>query len=117
MKGKTIRCLEIPCPKPGKSHKKGLEHCEVVIGSPEDTPEHNRAKLEAFMLNHPGVSWDLKAIDKDLNADVAVDLPNSNSVKFHLRPLYEVIEYEIKGGSVVPVPEGYFATPTYTRGS
>lgn len=32
----------------------------------------------------------------------------ATSVKFHQRPLYEVVAYEIESGTVVPVPEGYF---------
>ena len=105
-----IACIEIPCPKPGKS---GLEHCEIVIGEANDSPLNNRARLEGFMAMYPSISdFDTKAIDKDINADVCLPVSGGYSVKFHLRPLYEVIVFEQDQGSVVPVPEGYFTRGT-----
>jgi hypothetical protein len=36
-------------------------------------------------------------------------------IKFHNRPLYEVVDWEKKQGTVVPVPEGYCAEAMRTR--
>ena len=46
--------VAVTCPKPGKTHQRGLEHAEVVIGKPEDGIYHSKPMLEAFALLHPG---------------------------------------------------------------
>ena len=28
----NVRCLEVPCPKPGRPYKSGFEHIEIVVG-------------------------------------------------------------------------------------
>jgi predicted metalloenzyme YecM len=62
-RGWRISCLEIPCPKPGRSHSHGLEHVEFVICPQEPQEEgqeesksfmHSRPLLEAFMSKYPG---------------------------------------------------------------
>jgi uncharacterized protein len=104
-----ILCLEIPCPKPGKSHSAGLEHCEIVIGESSQSPLDSRPLLEAFMAQYPTITdFNTKAVDKHVNADVCLDIAGGYSVKFHLRPLYEVISFEMAQGLVEPVPAGYF---------
>jgi hypothetical protein len=42
-----------------------------------------------------------------VNADISIDL-GEMSVKFHMRPLDEVVAEEIRLGLVELVPEGYF---------
>ena len=50
------------------------------------------------MERHPRASWNTKALDKRCNPDVSTKLElfdhGSASVKFHLMPLEEVIEFE-----------------------
>lgn len=48
------RCLEITCPKLGRSHHHGLEHVEVVIGSPTDSMFDSEQKLLEFQQKYPG---------------------------------------------------------------
>lgn len=107
--GWSIPCIEIACPKPGKTHKEGLEHIEVVIGNEGDNFCDSKDILLSFVSRHPTVTFDLKAIDKDINADVSIDLGKDiGSIKFHVRPLIEVCKYERANGLVQPVPEDYF---------
>ena len=42
--GLTIRCVEVPCPKPGRPYSSGWEHIEFVIGS-EAHSVHDRSML------------------------------------------------------------------------
>jgi uncharacterized protein len=107
--GWKIPCIEITCPKPGKSHKVGLEHIEIVVGSSSSSFLDSKYVLLDFVSQHPTAQFDMKAIDKDINADVSVDLGDDiGSVKFHVRPLLEVCRYEKANGLVQPVPDNYF---------
>jgi uncharacterized protein len=56
---------------------------------------------------HVEIQFDCKAIGKHVNADLSIDL-GEMSVKFHIRPLDEVVAEEIKLGLVEAVPEDYF---------
>lgn len=105
-----ILCLEITCPKPGKIHSAGLEHCEIVIGEPGQSPLNSRPLLDSFMAQYPNLrdNFDTKAADKLVNADVCLAVSGGYNVKFHLRPLYEVIAFEMSQGLVEPVPDGFF---------
>ena len=59
---------------------------------------NSRALLEKFATEHPDVSFDRKAISKDLNADIMVDLGEGQAIKFHARPTNEVCAYEVANG-------------------
>mmetsp|Transcript_3915 Transcript_3915/g.6697 ORF Transcript_3915/g.6697 Transcript_3915/m.6697 type:complete len:230 (-) Transcript_3915:462-1151(-) len=118
-RGLTVPCLEVPCPKPGRPYPPGLEHAELVVGSEADGVR-GKARLREFMAacerDALRLQFDTRALDKAVNADVSVDLrdlvlPEAGrlSVKFHQRPLQEVVEYELSHGEVVLVPETYFA--------
>lgn len=104
-----IPCVEVPCPKKGRSYKSGLEHAEVVIGSATSTPFESKESLLQFVAQHssPDIQFDCRAIDKHINADVSLSIDDV-SIKFHLCGLKEVCLTEIDSGEVVPVPEGYF---------
>lgn len=104
-----VQCIEVTCPKPGRSHSIGLEHAEVVIGSPADGVYNSRQILTQFEASYPDVKFDKKAIDKEINADISLSLLSGMTVKFHSRPLKEVIEEELKGGHFDKVPPDYFA--------
>ena len=107
----TIRCLELASPKPGRSHAHGLEHAEVVIGSESQGCFNSKQYLDEFVAQcPPGLDFDFKAADKELNADVSLDLGDNISVKFHTRPLYEVCRFEIEHGCVEPIPVDYYDT-------
>ena len=55
-----ISCLEIPCPKPGRVHRHGLEHMEVVIVPDVDITDGSKPfinsthLLEDFIQKYPG---------------------------------------------------------------
>lgn len=92
-----IPCIEVACPKPGKVHQAGLEHIEITIGSQEDGFLHTKEKLLQFVAQYPSIDFDLKAIDKTINADVSVSLGTTGSIKFHVRSLKDVCTYETAG--------------------
>ena len=62
------------------------------------------------MYDSSDVQFDEKAIDKEANADVSISLLQGMSVKFHARPVYEVIAEEVQEGHVEPIPEDYFTS-------
>lgn len=99
--GYSIAAIEIPCPKPGKKHPHGLEHAEFVIKA---------GTLAEFVQAHSAVTFDKKAMDKAINADVSLQIGNVGSVKFHEQPLYTVARHELATGTAVLVPPTYFAT-------
>ncbi|MFQ2101306.1 VOC family protein [Aeromonas sanarellii] len=92
----TVPCIELAAPKAGRSHQAGLEHIELVVPS-----------LHALVAAHPGVAFKTASIDDRRNPDVGLMLP-SGQIKFHLRPLSEVIDEELCTGAVVPVPLDYY---------
>ena len=92
----SVPCIELAAPKPGRSHQAGLEHIELVVPS-----------LHELVANHPGLPFKTGNIDDGRNPDVGLMLP-SGQIKFHLRPLSEVIDEELRSGAVVPVPTDYY---------
>uniref|UniRef100_A0A7S3PXU4 UBC core domain-containing protein n=1 Tax=Chaetoceros debilis TaxID=122233 RepID=A0A7S3PXU4_9STRA len=119
-----IDVVEIPAPKEGSPYASGLEHVEYVIstkkGADNNGEEGDRSRsalltcsplndrvhqdvLAGFMEHFPHFQWNTKAKSKKINPDVStkIELPSSHaggtttgSVKFHLVPLSDVIEYE-----------------------
>lgn len=53
------------------------------------------------------INFDCKAIKKHINADISIEFDDC-SIKFHLRPLEEVVFEEINSGKVDAVPADYF---------
>lgn len=115
-----IGCIEIPCPKPGREYASGLEHMEVVIApllssdAQPATPHHSKPHLEAFVRQYAGdgvsaLTFDTRAIDKEVNADVSLSVSSDASVKFHLCSLLDVTGMEKREGLVEPVPGDYFS--------
>lgn len=105
---RNVNIIEIPSPKVGSPYRKGLEHVEYVVGNEGDiihpiNDAYHQAQLQKFMEGHPEItSWNKKAMMKSINPDVSMtlNLPHFGkcSVKFHLVPLENVIEYEISTG-------------------
>ena len=92
------------------------------MGAPADGM-HGEAPLRAFMARQPSLRFQTGSIGKTINPDVSVhftacltpcvgdgDGPVEREVgiKFHARPLCEVVRYELEHGDVVPVPKDYF---------
>ena len=100
-----MACLEIPAPKPGRPYARGLEHAEFVIGGASHPLGQAQERSEqeivgAFVQTRPAVAFDTRALHKELNADVSLAFKGAGfpggggSAKFHVRPLYEVVEFE-----------------------
>ena len=70
-------------------------------------------------MKYPSVAWELKGLAKALNAELSFALAGDPgmAVKFHHRPLLEVVAYEIERGMAQAPPPGFagFAneTPTF----
>ena len=105
--GFNIRCVEIPCPKIGRSYNDGLEHAEFVIGKENDDP-HDSRLLKEMISKYPKLQFDSRALNKDINADISLEIDSITSIKFHVRPIYEIVDIEKKSNLVIPVPSNYF---------
>jgi predicted metalloenzyme YecM len=97
--GFSVQCVELACPKPGRSHAAGLEHAEFVVG----------VHPKAFAEQHPSIRWNWKAAEKMVNPDVCVDVGGTLSAKFHQDSLFNVGSFEASSGATEPVPPDYFA--------
>lgn len=86
LENRMIDCIEIPAPKEGTPYPLGLEHVECVV------PE----ALTVFIQRFPHLKFDLRAMKKPINPEVALKLPSGKSVKFHNQSLEQVIEIENK---------------------
>jgi predicted metalloenzyme YecM len=116
--GYSIACVELPCPKSSSPYRSGLEHAEIVVGSEQDGCASTE-RLNEFLaeLRSLGFVVDTKGLSKKLNADVSISfdllgrhpVDRTITVKFHQRPIDEVVAYEQATGHVEPVPAGYFA--------
>lgn len=91
-----VPCIELAAPKPGRVHQAGLEHIELVVAS-----------LSALVARYPKLPFKTDNMHHSRNPDIGLLLP-SGQIKFHLRPLAEVIAEEIAIGAVVAVPADYF---------
>ncbi|NCN26868.1 VOC family protein [bacterium] len=85
---KEIFCIEVPFPKENSPYPLGLEHIECVTPTP----------LAEFISQFPNLNFDTRAMNKNLNPEVALKLPSGNSVKFHNQSLEKVIEIENRLG-------------------
>ena len=103
---RTIGVIEIPAPKDGSVYRSGLEHVEFVIaGDRCDQPSSpvndalHQSQLSDLMQTYPGLEWNEKAKDKEVNPDVSVKVELEDfgicSVKFHLISLADVIKFEL----------------------
>lgn len=91
-----VPCIELAAPKPGRVHQAGLEHIELVVAS-----------LQELVAHYPEQPFKTGNMLDTRNPDIGLMLP-SGQIKFHLRPLAEVIAEEVATGSVVAVPADYF---------
>jgi predicted metalloenzyme YecM len=99
--GYNVTCIEVPAPKSGRFYRAGLEHGEFVIGGASRLSDSctEQDLLAEFMGRYPDVKFDKRALHKDLNADVGLSFQiaaEKISAKFHVRPLYEVVEIEME---------------------
>ena len=114
-RGFSVPAVEVPMPKEGRPKPDGWEHAEVALmrGGVEGV-EH----LEALRAEYPDAPWDAKGMGKALNAELSCVLAGEPAfaVKFHHRPLLEVVAYEIERGMAeAPPPPPTFANETPTR--
>lgn len=77
-----IRFVEILAPAKDNTFREGLEHAEFVINIP----------LSNMMQKYPLLSFIHK--DKKINAELVLKFPNNANIKFHEKPIDEVISIE-----------------------
>lgn len=82
--GRSIEALELPAPKPGTDYPEGWEHAEFVVPG----------TLQDFMLQHSAQNFDIRAINKPLNPEIALRLTPVYQAKFHTQTLLNVIKIE-----------------------
>jgi gluconokinase len=101
---KKIQAIEVPMPKPGRPKKYGWEHAEVALM--EGTVGCGEV-LGTFMKKHPEVLFDAKGLGKEINKEISLDLGDGLAVKFHNRPLLEVVAWELGNGTAtIPGADG-----------
>lgn len=102
-----VPAIEVPMPKHGRPKPSGFEHAEVALmtGGVRGSEALETLKKNIY-TNHRGgglsfaaVPWDDKGMGKDINPELSVDLGGGCCVKFHNRPLLEVVTYEIALGT------------------
>ena len=102
-RGFVVPAVEVPMPKPGRPKPDGWEHAEVALmrGGVEGA-EH----LIRLRKTYPDAPWDAKGLGKALNAELSCSLPGEPAfaVKFHHRPLLEVVAHEIERGMAKAPP-------------
>lgn len=79
---RLIDLVELPSPKEGSPYQEGFEHVELVCG------QHPRY----LVAQYPHLSFDIKGMQKAVNADVRLQFPEG-SVKFHAFSLEYVIRF------------------------
>lgn len=84
--GKGIPAVELVAPKEGQICPSALEHAEFVI----DTD------FDSFVQKYPNLDWDLTALNQPTFPMVKLKLSENTQVKFHLKPVLEIIEEEKK---------------------
>lgn len=84
--GKEIPAFELVAPKDGQVCPSALEHAEFVIDTDFDT----------FVKKYPNLDWDLTAINQPTFPMVKLKLSKDTQVKFHLKPVLEIVEEEKK---------------------
>lgn len=82
--GRVVPVVELPAPKPGTSFAEGWEHAEFVLDEP----------FQHFMSRYEELPFDRKSLGKPLNPELGLPLGDGMQVKFHHRPLAEVILLE-----------------------
>ncbi|QQS38764.1 VOC family protein [Candidatus Woesebacteria bacterium] len=83
---KEIPAVELVAPKEAQVCPSALEHAEFVI----DTD------FDSFIKKYPNLDWDLNAINQPTFPMVKLKLSENTQVKFHLRPVLDIIEDEKK---------------------
>jgi tRNA pseudouridine55 synthase len=89
-KGYVIPALELPAPKEGDSYQNGPEHVEFVITE----------SFDEFMAKYPNVEFETYRLERSVNPELKLYLPNKTSVKFHKKPVLEVLEIQQRMGEL-----------------
>lgn len=92
-----ISLIELPSPKSSSQYNDGLEHFEIVVVGNEFSISDMKEKeyLEKWSSSKfPQINFDTRALDKDINCDLALPLSSTTSCKFHCFSLNEIIAYE-----------------------
>jgi uncharacterized protein len=82
-KNLSIDCLELPAPKKGSFYQKGLEHAEFVLKD-----------LNQFIEENKDTPFSFKAMNREINPELALKLGRGFQVKFHPLHILDVIKIE-----------------------
>ena len=86
----------------------GFEHLEFAL---RGRRMFGNSELKTFMEKHPSLEFVLREYKKDINPAVSLKEALDGrpvTVKFHIKPLYEVVMYELLYDCVVKVPDNYW---------
>lgn len=101
-----IDLIELPAPKLNSPYLDGLEHFEIVVcgkGKFSISDMKEKEYLEHWSSKFPHISFDTRALSKDINCDLAISITDSTSCKFHCFPLNEIIKYEKDNNLIKPI--------------
>lgn len=75
-----ISAIELLAPQQGQKCLSAFQHAEFVIDE----------SFESFIKRHPGVSWDINSINRDLYPRLKLQLSEGVTVKFHLMSILDM---------------------------
>ena len=93
-----IPAIEVPAPKAFRPRPRGFEHAEVALLCDADGFTETNA-IEAFLSKFPDLEWNRDGVRKAINPDVSLSLGGGVAVKFHNRPLLDVVDFERASGA------------------
>lgn len=78
----TNTAIELVAPKEGQICPSALEHVEFVL----------KESFDSFMKKYPNITWDISALNQLDFPMIKLKLNKNTQVKFHLKPVLEIIE-------------------------
>jgi predicted metalloenzyme YecM len=93
-----IPAIEVPAPKAFRPRPRGFEHAEVALLCDADGFTETNA-IEALLSKFPDLEWNRDGVRKAINPDVSLSLGGGVAVKFHNRPLLDVVDFERASGA------------------
>lgn len=79
---RVIPVIEVIEPKEGQVCPSALEHIEFVLDS----------SFEEFVHKYSKINWNTSKIDQPVFPMITLDLGDNIQVKFHLKPVLEIVE-------------------------
>ncbi len=83
--GIQTTCIELPAPKETTFYQEGWEHAEFVTGS----------DIKEWIRKFPQLTFDTKAINKPINAEISLTISEKYKIKFHEKHILDVIKEDL----------------------